>query len=359
MDNQNPTNFDLDESILDLVFEAIEEDFTKGRKQNINPRLALIVGQPGAGKSTILTKIVDEFGAENLPVVVDMDELRLYHPFNAAIFKAHPFLYDDITGRAAGKWNAKLLELARDKKFETIYQTTLAKRFFAEKIIREFGGQGYDVSLHCLAVPSKLSILGIYDRFEHDFQTNNVPRWVDIPHHDMAYVEFPVNAQAFETELPLSRVAAYRRDGTVVYENKRAAYAWGKKPRVQTVIEKDRSKPWSQRLKNEHVAKWTDVVARYVRRFTGMSEEFVLRVVESKEFLKEATLFASAIPAKKGEAVPNGVDTTTTHHHVFIQRDGDGKLIAFDRSPVAAPTVPVSSAKGAVPVAASSPKGPV
>ena len=118
MDNQNPTNFDLDESILDLVFEAIEEDFTKGRKQNINPRLALIVGQPGAGKSTILTKIVDEFGAENLPVVVDMDELRLYHPFNAAIFKAHPFLYDDITGRAAGKWNAKLLELARDKKFE-------------------------------------------------------------------------------------------------------------------------------------------------------------------------------------------------------------------------------------------------
>ncbi|MGE0109293.1 MAG: zeta toxin family protein [Bdellovibrionales bacterium] len=286
-----------------------------------------------------------------------MDD-RLYHPFNKAIFKAHPFLYDDITGRAAGKWNAKLLELVRDKKFETIYQTTLAKRFFAEKIIREFGGQGYDVSLHCLSVPSKISILGIYDRFERDHQTDNVPRWVDIPYHDMAYVEFPINAQAFETELPLTRVAAYRRDGKVVYENKRAADVWNKEPRVQAAIEKDRSKPWNQKQKNIHVAKWTDVVARYVRRFAGASEEFGQRVVESKAFLKEATLFASAVPAKKGEAVPNGVDATTTHHHIFIQRDCDGKLIAFDRSPVAAPTVPAASAKVAASVAVSSPKGP-
>ncbi|MGE0109294.1 MAG: zeta toxin family protein [Bdellovibrionales bacterium] len=78
MDNQNLTNFDLNSETIDLIFEAVGEQLTYGLKSGISPHLALIVGQPGAGKSTILDKIVDEFGAENLPVVYGRSPLSSF-----------------------------------------------------------------------------------------------------------------------------------------------------------------------------------------------------------------------------------------------------------------------------------------
>lgn len=331
MESQNPTNFDLDNDTLDLLFNVISERLSRGKIGSKEPRLAIIVGQPGAGKSTIVNQIAETFGNKNVPLIIDMDELRIYHPFDREIFSAHPFLYDDITGRAAGKWNSRLLDMARQNKYETIYQTTLAKKFFAEKIIQEYGSQGYEVSLHCLSVPSKLSILGIYNRFENSFTTGETPRWVDIPYHDIAYVEFPVNAQDFEKSLPLSAVMAYRRDGKIIYNNERNDADWVRTPDVRAVIERDRSRRWGQKQKDAQAKNWEEIVVRYENRFAKTKAEFEQRIVEAREFLNEAQLFASSFyPSIKDFGQPFSF-YATTHHHVFVQVGKNDKLVAFDR----------------------------
>ncbi len=331
MKTQNPTNFDLNNETLDLLFGFISERLSHGKKGSTKPHLAIIVGQPGAGKSIIVKQIAETFEDKNLPLIIDMDELRIYHPFDKAIFSAHPFLYDDITGRAAGKWNSRLLDMARQNKYETIYQTTLAKKFFTEKIIQEFGNQGYEVSLHCLAVPSKVSILGIYNRFENAFETGETPRWVDIPYHDLAYVQFPKNAQAFEISLPLKTVMAYRRNGKVIYQNNHIDENWVCIPNVQAAIEQDRSRHWGQKQKNVQVRNWRNIVDRYVARFTNTTAEFEQRIVEAKDFLNEAQLFASSSYPSTKDFGQTFVFYATTHHHVFVKVGNDEKLVAFDR----------------------------
>lgn len=203
--------------VFDRVYETILDTYARNKASLRFPRLAIVGGQPGAGKSTVTGLISEGFGTKKEPVVVDFDAIRDFNPTAKEVFQRHPFEMAVYTNEDTWAWTDRFLEDIRRAKNNALYETTLRVANPIELIIQSFQDVGYSVDLHALAVNSKLSVQGIYERFENQLGFKEAPRWTGIEFHDAVYGAFPVNVGHLEATANLERVSVYQRNGASVY----------------------------------------------------------------------------------------------------------------------------------------------
>ena len=88
--------------VFALVYETILDSYARNKASLQFPRLALIGGQPGAGKSTVTGVITESLNTTAEPVVINFDDIRNFHPlpkkFSSAIRLKWPFTPMKILG---------------------------------------------------------------------------------------------------------------------------------------------------------------------------------------------------------------------------------------------------------------------
>ena len=201
-----------DEKVKEIAFDHFKQIEGKTQPQTM-PRLALVGGQPGAGKSQASDLVKDELLKQGGYVRIDADRMRELIPLGSSKPTS------EQTQRDAGRLVAALRELAVSNRRNIIEEGTYRNSQDARKFILGKKAQGYQVELLAVATPPEQSLLGIYNRFEvqHKIGADN-PRMVPEQYHDDASRGFEATLSKASAHLDRTRVID--RSGNVLYDSR-------------------------------------------------------------------------------------------------------------------------------------------
>jgi predicted ABC-type ATPase len=272
-----------DKEILDLFTEKIFPEYKRKFDRVEFPRLAILAGPPGSGKSTIYKIIKKGFGLKCRPLHIDYDQLCLEYPYLGKVqtekyHKDMP-LY---TADAATTWKRMMLDKGLEEKANVVYEHPLHKKEFIEGVIRKYKTANYGIDLHCVVVNSKQSIQGIFGRYVMAEATKPYTGRTVIPLdiHHKAYFAYPQTAQYLQDEKLVDTITVYNRD-EALFENALKDGIWEKPQKIEAVINDERNRMWSQEEKNKLVAEWNKIDAIWQKHMEGKTLDPVVSQFES------------------------------------------------------------------------------
>jgi predicted ABC-type ATPase len=166
-----------------------------GIKPVDNPKLIIVGGQPGAGKSD-LQKFVELELSSNV-VVLSTDVLRSYHPHEREIKKNYPDYYHILTVDLARILLTNLENYALANKLNVILESTLGNSEVMLQKINKYRKHDYQIDLKVIAVNELISYLGAEDRYENMILAENK--------------DIPTTLQMLHDQNLLDNVAVYQR----------------------------------------------------------------------------------------------------------------------------------------------------
>lgn len=121
------------------------------------PRLILLGGQPGAGKTAVLIASHAELEQSGSTVRIVGDDLRSYHPQFLAFQRQDPETASQFTQADAGRWSEKLLIAATGRQVNIVFETTMRTPENVARVIGMARRAGYEVEARAVAVNPRLS----------------------------------------------------------------------------------------------------------------------------------------------------------------------------------------------------------
>jgi predicted ABC-type ATPase len=202
--------------------KGLFEYYAKNTSPQEQPTVVIVGGQPGAGKSTIVTRFKQTFEHSGV-VHIDSDELRPYHPLQKEQDAINDRLTAVYTGKDAGIWAQKLMNDAVVRRLNIIFESPLKN---TEKILQQIdmlAGNGYYVGLKMAIVPYDLSLLGAYSRYEKPKAKGGYGRFVhDKPLRD-SYQNQAVTVEAIKRQGKVNSIEIYSREGIIFKDDYRQA----------------------------------------------------------------------------------------------------------------------------------------
>ena len=185
---------------LELVFQKILKMYMSSYSSSKNPKVFLLGGQPGAGKSGLenMLNLKDEY------ISISGDDYREYHPRFKEINLEYGKEASKYTQQWAGQITEKLIEKLAKEKYNLIIEGTLRTAQLPLKEADRFRKLGYEVELHVLVVKPEKSYLGTLLRYEEMIKWGKIPRMTPKEHHDLVVknigdnLEIIYNSKAFD-----------------------------------------------------------------------------------------------------------------------------------------------------------------
>ncbi|WP_050746527.1 MULTISPECIES: zeta toxin family protein [unclassified Shinella] len=174
------------------------------------PRMILLGGQPGAGKTAVLIASQTELDQSGPTIRIVGDDLRSYHPQFLAFQKQDAETASQFTQADAGRWTEKLLAAAVERKVNIVFETTMRTPENVARVIGMARAGGYDIEARAVAVNPRLSWQGNHYRFEEMLHAGDAARIPPQHVHDAAITGLRVSLEKVETEnlVDLSRISA-------------------------------------------------------------------------------------------------------------------------------------------------------
>lgn len=260
-----------DDQVRAVAAEYFKTRQVKTAAQDM-PTLLLVGGQPGAGKSAAARLGKAELNQAGGYIHVDADRMRERIPLGADKPTS------EQTQADAGRLVGALRELATANKRNIIEEGTFRQPAGAERFIERMQGQGYQVEMLAVATPREESLLGIYQRFEHQHNagTEN-PRFVPEVYHDDAMGGF---ANTLTTAAhSLDRIRVVDRAGQVLFDSRQQGNRQGSA--IEALAEGRKltddklaavTKSWSA---VEHAAQQRGAPADYLEAVSGHQQRLV------------------------------------------------------------------------------------
>jgi UDP-N-acetylglucosamine kinase len=195
------------------IFSRIEKRLLQGIKSQKNPFFIIVGGQPGCGKSTRCDIIRSQLPESEKVLVVNIDQLRHYHPKYNFLNRQNDKLAALYTGQDAGVWADMLINKAARKRYNMVYESTLKNTevlLFITKELKEKAG--YDVSLQIMIVKPEFSQVSTYLRYEQIKAAQGYGRYVIPKYHDDSFNNIPKALQAIKEQGLVSKIELYTRD---------------------------------------------------------------------------------------------------------------------------------------------------
>ena len=157
----------FNEQDVDRIVNKFWKEATTATLKSVkNPRLSIIGGQPGAGKSNTIKDVAGNFNQNCISV--NYDDFRKDHPNAAKIYALDDKdsgLYSQFTNEFMGRVGDKILNRAFDNGYNVILEKTLKSDNVKEYIDLAIN-KGYDIDMHIVTCERSLSMDAAERRFQ-------------------------------------------------------------------------------------------------------------------------------------------------------------------------------------------------
>lgn len=278
-------NYTNDE--LEIKFKEILGYYKSMYSPTENPRVALLGGQPGAGKS----------GLENMVnikknyVSISGDDYREYHPR----FKEINLEYGREASKYTQQWAAeiteKLIKELRKEKYNLIIEGTLRTAELPLKEANAFKKAGYNVELNVVVVKPEKSRLGTLERYEAMLKQGKVPRMTPKEHHDLVVNNIGNNLEIIYNSKSFDNIKIFDRENNLLYNYKESPDISPK-----NTLEKEFNREWKTEEIKEFKEKWENLIKMMENRKAPIEEishlkieknQVLERISKIKEQIKE------------------------------------------------------------------------
>ena len=201
---------------LELVFQKILKMYMSSYSSSKNPKVFLLGGQPGAGKSGLenMLNLGDEY------ISISGDDYREYHPRFKEINLEYGKEASKYTQQWAGQITEKLIEKLAKAKYNLIIEGTLRTAQLPLKEADRFKKLGYEVELHVLAVKPEKSYLGTLLRYEEMIKWGKIPRMTPKEHHDLVVKNIGDNLEIIYNSKAFDNIKLFDRENNLLYNYK-------------------------------------------------------------------------------------------------------------------------------------------
>jgi predicted ABC-type ATPase len=157
----------LTDETSEAVYRAKVQPFLfKNTQRAASPRLVIVGGQPGCGKTGAVLSAARALKRGGFGVaVINGDELRPFHPDYARLVQQDRSTAADRTGPDVGAWVERAIREAADGGINSVIETTMRQPTVVSTTIGEFQRAGHQVDMHVLVVHPEVSQQSIYLRF--------------------------------------------------------------------------------------------------------------------------------------------------------------------------------------------------
>ena len=272
---------------LEIKFKEILEYYKSMYSPTENPKVTLLGGQPGAGKS----------GLENLInikknyVSISGDDYREYHPRFKEINLEHGREASKYTQQWAAEITEKLIRELRKEKYNLIIEGTLRTAELPLKEASAFKKAGYEVELNVVVVKPEKSRLGTLERYEAMLKQNKVPRMTPKEHHDLVVNNIGNNLEIIYNSKAFDNIKLFDRENNLLYNYKET-------PDInpKNILEKEFNREWKKEEIKDFKEKWENLIkimetrkapVKEISELKNEKEQILERISKIKEQIRE------------------------------------------------------------------------
>ena len=260
---------------LELVFQKILKMYMSSYSSSKNPKVFLLGGQPGAGKSGLenMLNLKDEY------ISISGDDYREYHPRFKEINLEYGKEASKYTQQWAGQITEKLIEKLAKAKYNLIIEGTLRTAQLPLKEANRFKKLGYEVELHVLAVKPEKSYLGTLLRYEEMIKQGKIPRMTPKEHHDLVVKNIGDNLEIIYNSKAFDNIKLFDRENNLLY-NYKENYDISPK----NILENEFNCEWKLEEIKNFKEKWENLVRMMENRKVHIEEIYKLKNEKNQVF---------------------------------------------------------------------------
>ena len=272
---------------LEIKFKEILGYYKSMYSPTENPKVVLLGGQPGAGKS----------GLENMVnikknyVSISGDDYREYHPR----FKEINLEYGREASKYTQQWAAeiteKLIKELRKEKYNLIIEGTLRTAELPLKEANAFKKADYKVELNVVVVKPEKSRLGTLERYEAMLKQGKVPRMAPKEHHDLVVNNIGNNLEIIYNSKAFDNIKLFDRENNLLYNYKES-------PNVnpKDILNKEFNRVWKKEEIEKFKEKWENLIkvmenrkvpTKEISELKNEKEQILERISKIKEQIRE------------------------------------------------------------------------
>ncbi|MEU0237180.1 zeta toxin family protein [Nocardiopsis sp. NPDC006198] len=229
----------LDDADLGALFDlALRDRLTGGAREH--PRLLLLGGQPGAGKSTLQRLLLPALPEGTVSYDGD-DLLRLAPDYEWAMAADDAAASGSLARQVAGL-HGLALEHVRSGRADVVCSHPLGRADWAASWVEGFRDAGYRVEVAFVATHSSNSRFALADRLARARAHQGFGRVMSEVHHDRFYLGVPNTVEFLETHRLVDSLYVLSRDGDVLYTNHLEDGDWRTEPFGRIALEAERGR---------------------------------------------------------------------------------------------------------------------
>lgn len=176
--------------------------------------VAIIGGQPGAGKSSITKKLEAKYN--NNIVSLNGDDFKELYPRYTKLLAQDPDKTSDIVQPYSNYVVDRLKEDMMAKGLNVMVEGTMRNPDTPLKTAEQFTQHGYKAEAHVISVNEYASQASCIERYERDLNSTGSGRSVKLESHDEAYNKIPATLQALPKSEQIYNITVYNRNGDVI-----------------------------------------------------------------------------------------------------------------------------------------------
>lgn len=210
-------------------------------RQQEGPRLIMLGGQPGSGKTSRLrAPAEDELKNEGGFIGIDADDMRAFHPRAAALRQQDDLTAAWHTHADAAAWVNQAIETAIRERCHVVLDGTMSSPQSVMERINRFAAEGYTIEVRVLAVNERQSWLNVLRRYEDEKSRRGAGRMTPRDVHDAAYDGLIKSLDQVANQANV-RVRIYGRDAEL-FDGVRQAET---KTDAVNILRAERDREWS------------------------------------------------------------------------------------------------------------------
>lgn len=260
------------------------------------PKISYIVGQPGAGKTSLEWYIKKQFEEENeCTVEISADKVATYHKYYDELLKLLPDECYSISRKFVTPACEIILREVRNRRLNIVRECAFSKGEQDYRRIKAFKDAGYNVEVNIIAVDAYESFLSCIERDVKLLELGYFPRPVTRQNHDKMYDAFFEEITEMNNRGICDNVRVFTRGKNIkqpilVYSNGSTNY-----PTAQEAVISERQKQRRNIMQNyEEYLQRITIAKQKIEQFIKddkMRDDFLERLSSLEaEFLHELSL---------------------------------------------------------------------
>lgn len=208
----------VDENTIFKKFATIWLKATDYKTPSKSPKAYILGGQPGAGKSVMIDKILQNELQGNA-IVISGDDYRRHHPSYKLIQEKEGILSAKYTQAFSAKITEMLIQKASDEKYNLIIEGTFRTANTPLKTLDILKSKGYETHIAIIATPARISRASCLERYKKQFLAEpKMARFTDPKDHDIVLENIVANVNEVFLSGKADFISLYTRD-EILYNN--------------------------------------------------------------------------------------------------------------------------------------------